>query len=156
DIFDKAPSAETLRYIEAMRKTPGAHVVLLTSRPFGELDLGNKLFDMKSRRTNPIYVVSNNGGTISKFGQKEPLDEMGAFSKQELAQVQAADTHIRRTLGLAGKAANASPGDGNVYRYTWVLPKDVSGGEAASMLLKAKGMFEQHLAGTGFVVAPSL
>jgi len=154
DVFDKPASEKTIQYIDKLVDA-GVHVVFLTWRPHKGAGSADEILlsGLKHSRTNPILVVSYNGGRIalhSKAQNPTPVTpDAGAFRAENIEFFRGINAKVQKALGLSGLDEQALPAVENALTYMVRLPDSMGDLEAFMVRARLISRYNQALRGAG-------
>src|SRR5262249_38685530 len=135
-------SPQTVQYIEKLLDS-GVHLVFLTWRPQKGPGSAEEILlsQLKQHRSNPIMVVSFNGGKISLHGRaanpKSIIEDVGGFTEEQLSGIRKIAPKVQKALGLSEVLEEqALPSVESAFSYVVELPASVA--KADLPLLRAK------------------
>lgn len=152
DIFVKPASDKTIEYVEKLLDA-GVHLVFLTWRPQKGPGSAEEvlLSRIKQHRTNPIMVVSFNGGKISLHGRaanpKSILEDVGAFGASHIEAFQTMKVKLEKTLKLpdGALAEKGLPSLEGAFSYILELPGKIKDKDLPAKRGKAVRRFNELL-----------
>jgi hypothetical protein len=151
DVFSKPASDQSVAYIGKLLDA-GVHLVFLTWRPQKGPGSAEEILlaRLKQHRTNPIMVVSFNGGKVSLHGRaanpKSILEDVGGFTPAHLDGFRAASAKLQKALGLSEPLEeSALPSVESPFSYVLELPRSVKDADVPSMRAKAIRRFNEFL-----------
>ncbi len=139
DVFTKPASPATVANLEKIISA-GVRVVFLTWRPLKGPGSADEILlsRLKVRRTNPVVVVSYNGGKITLHGKaaapKSIAEDVGAFSSAQVETFKTAVGKVEKTLKLAAGSVKqtAEPAGESPFSYVMELPASIPDAEVAA------------------------
>jgi len=140
DIFDKPVSEATVDYVQRLINA-GAHVVFMTARPHTGEDSADSILlsRLKVSQTNPVMVVSYNGGRValhSRAADPKPyIEDSRAFNEETLKTFDAAANELAGDLDTELEF-DAIPNAKSTFQYNLWIPASVPEAEVAALRSK--------------------
>jgi len=139
DVFTGRASDETADYVQKLVDA-GVHVVFLTWRAQKGPDSAEEvLLDrVKMGRTNPVIVVSHNGGKIAPHSRAQNptsiIQDAGAFKEGDITAFKEIVAVAAKSLQIKGELEQtASPSEKSAFSYLVRIPNTVTNADLSAM-----------------------